>query len=147
MQDDSQNDQNLVQNQKQDVSLPTQTQQTPQSVPVSPPQKEAQPYYDTSDKNDYAEVSEKEPQIRPEVEAAGVYKVSDKIKIDKEAREAGLSEAKESVPVTSATGKNIKLPVDGVEAKTLSKGSTNDSSTWLGKLVVFVLQKIGVRNV
>lgn len=143
MQDDSQNDQNLVQN-PQDAGLP---QQAPQSVPVSLPQKEAQPYYDTPDKNDYAEVSEKEPQIRPEVEAAGVYKVSDKIKIDKEAGEAGLSEAKESVPVTSSTGTKVKLPVDGVEAMALSGGNPGDSSTWLGKLVVFVLQKIGVRNV
>jgi hypothetical protein len=144
MNDDPQNDQNLVQNPQQDINLPI--QQQPTSTPVSPPQKETQPYYGSSDKDDFVEVSEKEPQIRPEVESAGVYKVSDKIKLDREARDAGLSEAKESNPAFTTPTGNVKLPMDGVEAHARAKGNPQDSSTWLGKLVLFVLQKIGVGN-
>jgi len=141
-----QDDQNLTNNNPSDTSLPQQT--PPQApTPVSPVQKETQPYYEHGAKDDYIEVSEKEPQIRPEVESAGVYKVSDKIKLPQEARDAGLTEAKESTPVITTPSGNIKLPMDGVEAKTMAKGSPNDSSTWLGKLVLYVLQKIGVGNV
>lgn len=119
------------------------------STPVSGSGKEIEPISVDQGQQieNYIEVSEKEPQIRPEVEAAGVYKVSDKVKIDKEAKEAGLSEAKESVSVSSATGAKIKLPVSGDEAKILSKGKSDESSAWLGKLVLYILQKIGVRNV
>lgn len=141
MQNDDQNNQNLP----QDSGLPTQQQP---NTPVSTPAKEVEPISADSAKPsaNYIEVSEKEPQIRPEVESAGVYKVSDKIKLDQEARDAGLSEAKESTPVvTTPTGK-IKLPMDGVEAKIQAKGNPQDSSTWLGKLVLYILQKIGVGN-
>ena len=138
-----QDDQNLTNNNPSDTSLPQQT--PPQApTPVSPVQKETQPYYEHGAKDDYIEVSEKEPQIRPEVESEGVYKVSDKIKIDKETRDAGLTEAKESTPVLTTPSGNIKLPMDGVEAKIESKGNTGDANTWIGKLVLFVLQKIGI---
>lgn len=143
MNDDQQNDQNLVQNQPQDTSLPNQPQ--PTSTPVSPPQKEAQPYYDSSDKDNFIEVSEKEPQIRPEVENAGVYKVSDKIKLDKEARNAGLTEAKESAPVSLEGGK-VTLPLNPVQAKTASKGDISNSITWLANLILVYLKKLGGGN-
>ena len=144
MQDDSQNDQNLVQNSQRDNSLPT--QQQPINNPVSAPAKEVEPVAFNQDKQteNYIEVSEKEPQITPEIESAGVYKVSDKIKLDQQARDAGLSEAKESTPVSTTPSGNIKLPMDGVEAKIESKGNTGDANTWIGKLVLFVLQKIGI---
>ncbi len=141
MQNDDQNNQNLP----QDSGLPTQQQPT---TPVSTPAKEVEPisadFGKPSEK--YIEVSEKEPQVRPEVEKAGVYKVSDKLKLDKEARDAGLTEAKESTPVsTSPTGK-VVLPLTREQAKIDEKGDSSNSITWLAKLILFYLKKLGGSN-
>lgn len=127
-----------------DTGLSNQTPK-PVTTPVSSPQKEAQPYYDSSDKDNFVEVSEKEPEIRPEVESAGVYKVSDKIKLDRDARDAGLIEAKESAPV-SLEGDKVSLPLNPVQAKAASKGNTDSSITWLANLILVYLKKLGGRN-
>lgn len=144
MQDNSQNDPNFPSNVGQN-----QPQQVPQQVPdpVTNPAKEAQPFYDNSgSKDNYIEVSEKEPEIKPEVESAGVYKVSDKIKLSNAERAAGFIEAKESTPVSTDPSDNIKLPISAAQAQVSEKGSPNSSRTWLAKIVLLYLKKIGRTN-
>lgn len=119
-------------------------QPSPGSSPISNPAKEAQPFYDNqSSKDSYIEVSEKEPEIKPEVENAGVVEVSDRIKLSNSERAAGLMEAKESTPVITQPSDRIKLPMTTQEATVAEKGSPNNSMTWLAKLVLLYLKKMG----
>lgn len=112
--------------------------------PVSSPLKEAEPFAEQPKGQDsYIEVSEKEPQIRPEVEAAGVYKVSEKIRLDQEARKAGLEEAKESANVVTTPSGKVTLPMSEVEAKENAKGNPSNSSTWIGMIIQLFLKKLG----
>ena len=115
--------------------------------PISNPAKEAAPFGEQiKPVENYAEISEKEPEIKPEVESAGVYKVSDKVKLDQEARSAGVTEAKESTPFVMTPNGKVSLPMDSLEANQKAKGNPNNSVTWLASIVQLFFKKLGSKN-
>lgn len=121
-----------------------QTQDQPVATPLSAPQKEQQPV--ASETSEFIKPSEAEPIIHPELAEAGVEKVKEVPDLTLEDKKAGLSAAKESVPVSTAPSGLVQLPMTEEEARqTIKKTSISDSRHWLAVLVekVFQLLKYG----
>lgn len=121
-----------------------QTQDQPVVAPVSVPQKEQQPV--SPEISEFVKPSEAEPVIHPELAEAGVEKVKEVPDLTLEDRKAGLSAAKESVPVSTTPSGLVQLPMTEEEAKrTIKTTSVSDSRHWLAVLVekVFQLLKYG----
>lgn len=113
-------------------------------APVSVPQKEQQPV--SPEISEFVKPSEAEPVIHPELAEAGVEKVKEVPDLTLEDRKAGLSAAKESVPVSTTPSGLVQLPMTEEEAKrTIKTTSVSDSRHWLAVLVekVFQLLKYG----
>lgn len=126
------NDQNLNknnQNQDQDTQSinPQLTSQTaPQSIPQKV-QKEQEPFYS----QEAISASEHEPNLHPEVQEAGVEKISDKIDLTNEHFKAGIEHAKESAPVATQPRGIVQLPPTyQATEKLVKKYKVSDSFKW-----------------
>ena len=150
MDTNQQNNQTTVQN-AQPVS-PPQGQHLQQPAPVQPVQapsvtphgKEAAPMPTVvPEVQSYVEPAahERTPVLESQVEQAGV-EVSDSehdMKLTDEHKAVGIQPAKESVPVSVSSQDVVSSPMTLPQATDAAGGKANDSKTWLGKLVVFVL--------
>lgn len=104
------------------------------ATPVGTPQKEQQPV--PSEVSEFVRPSEVEPTIHPELAEIGVEKVKEVQDLTLEDKKAGLSAAKESVPVSTAPTGLVQLPMTEEEAKrTIKTTSPSESRHWLAALV------------
>lgn len=113
--------------------------QQPAVTPVSAPQKEQQPV--PSEVSEFVKPSEAGPVIHPELREVGVKEVTEVPDLTLEDKKAGLSAAKESVPVSTAPSGLVQLPMTEEEARhTIKTTSISDSRHWLAVLVEKVSQ-------
>ncbi|HZJ18522.1 MAG TPA: hypothetical protein VFD45_02810 [Patescibacteria group bacterium] len=61
--------------------------------------------------------SETEPRLHPEVEAAGVEAVDEKLRLTEEHLKIGLNHAKESTPVKTDSASKIQYPISESDAR------------------------------
>lgn len=82
--------------------------------------------------------SEMEPELHPEVKAAGVETVSEKLKLTEEHLKTGLSHAKESTPVSVESANKIQYPISESDAKKALKvhQKVKKSIAWLALSVL-----------
>lgn len=128
------------------TNIKSQTQDQPQvqgqqpvATPVGTPQKEQQPV--SSEVSEFVKPSETEPVIHPELSEVGVEKVKEVPELTLEDKKAGLSAAKESVPVSTAPSGLVQLPMTEEEAlRTIKTTNVSDSRHWLAVLVEKVSQ-------
>ena len=155
MDDNSQQASPTVQNQAQ--VQPVQPQSAPAvsvppiATPVSAPQKEivesvlnqASVAPEAPTKEEWVKPSQVEPEIHPEVSAAGVEKVSELPKITQEHKLVGIEHAKESMPVHTTPKGTVQLPMTEKEAdKKIKETSNTDSPHWLAVLIKKIFKKI-----
>lgn len=118
----------------QQTNIQPQAQDQPVVTPVSTPQKEQQPV--VSPVSEFVKPSEAEPTIHPELAEVGVEKVKEVPDLTLEDKKAGLSAAKESVPVSTAPSGLVQLPMTEEEARrTIKTTSVSDSRHWLAFLI------------
>lgn len=109
------------------------------ATPVSAPQKEQQPV--SSEVSEFVKPSEAEPVIHPELAEAGVEKIKEVPDLTLEDKKAGLSAAKESVPVSTVPSGLVQLPMTEEEARrTIKTTKPSDSRHWWAVLVEKVYQ-------
>lgn len=82
--------------------------------------------------------SEVEPELHPEVKAAGVETVSEKLKLTEDHLKTGISHAKESTPVETEPSGRIKYPISEHDAKQALKvhQKVKKSIAWLALSVL-----------
>lgn len=111
--------------------------------PVSPPQKEqVEPVLGenapepTAKAEEWVKPSEVEPEIHPEVEQAGIEKVSELPEMKEEHKEAGIGLAKEAIPVQTKPTGVVQLPMTEKEAdRQIKSTGDTDSPHWLAVLI------------
>lgn len=147
MQDDQNQNQNPAQNLQQadDNQFVSQNPQQYQP-PVSIKQKEYEPISNQPAEANIAP-SEHEPTLHPEVAASGVSTVSDKVYLTSAHRQVGITEAKESTPVSLNPSGRVNLPMNQNQAEIAVKGKADDSLTWLAKIVLVYFKKLGGKGV
>ena len=111
------------------------------ATPVGTPQKEQQPV--PSEVSEFVKPSQVEPAIHPELAEVGVERVSEIPELTLEDKKAGLSAAKESVPVPTTPQGLVQLPMTEEEARrTIKTTNASDSRHWLAVLVEKVRQLV-----
>lgn len=144
-------DQNQAVQQINNPQQPTSFQQNDQAqtappqqpVTVRPGGKEAAPVVVQGEVQDYVQPASHEsaPVVPEAVREAGVDHSGqeDQIQLTQEDKQAGLTPAKESTPIpTNNPQLVVTSPYTLPQAEEAQGGKADNSSTWLGKLVVFV---------
>ncbi|HZE87242.1 MAG TPA: hypothetical protein VE090_03470 [Methylomirabilota bacterium] len=82
--------------------------------------------------------------LPPEVKELGVEAGTDakEQQLAQEVQEAGVSFAKETTPVFTPPQKEPEMPMTYQEAEQLQKTNIRDSKRWLGKMVMYVIEKL-----